>query len=147
MRLALFVAAACTIWITESAWACKPIPGIKRPTVEQLINFSAAGLKGIPEEIDVENSRNGVVRVRQIEWIKGEGPSELIVAGFPNLRGIRTSCGFGPNSVTFGMPHLMLLERPPKNGTAALLQARETDLGKIYRVVFPAYVRLEEDLY
>jgi hypothetical protein len=145
---AFLLAAVVALTVTEAAMACVPLPpgvGPKRPSVQQLMDYSPAVMKGTVEEIDPNHTKDGALRIREIEWVKGNGPRELIVYGFPNLRGIPTSCGSGPNGVKFGDRYLFLLELPPRNGAAALLQPRDTEFGTIYRAVFSTKAKPDEN--
>ena len=144
---ALLLAALVALAAPAVGLACTPLPpgvGPKRPSLERLLHYSPAALEGTVEEIDEEHTKGGALRIREIKWVKGDGPKELVLYGFPNLRGLFTSCGPGPNGVRFGNRYLFVLELPAKNGTAALLQPREIEGGTIYRAVFPADARSDE---
>ncbi|MGH8618659.1 MAG: hypothetical protein ACREUW_13285 [Burkholderiales bacterium] len=103
------------------------------------MNFAPATVKGIPEEISPEYTKKGAFRVKVLEWVKGSGPSELLVQGLTTTVPVDSgNCWSDRNYVRLGKQYWLILNGLPVGKNADMFKANEIPGGQVVRVSYPA---------
>jgi hypothetical protein len=136
MQLPVLFLALVVALSSAQAADCRPSDVLgalpKYASDESLVQHAHIVARGVAKD----SPEPGTLRISVQSWEKGTGPAEILVGGFPHGHTM-TSCDALHDEIEFDVPHLFVLEDPPKDGQAQLFHFRSIPTGKVFRRAIP----------